>query len=74
MRGRPSGIGEPPPIVMQELGHTDPALALAIYAHAMRREDGDNARLRALVDGESFGSVGSGAAIEPADVPMERAA
>jgi integrase/recombinase XerC len=45
------GIGEPPPVVMQEMGHTDPALALAIYAHAMRRDDGENERLRALVEG-----------------------
>jgi integrase len=68
------GIGEPPPIVMQELGHTDPALALAIYAHAMRRDDGDNARLKALVGGESFGSFGSGADREPATESMGRAA
>jgi hypothetical protein len=38
------GIGEPPTVVMQ-MGHTDPALALAIYAHAMRRDDGENERL-----------------------------
>jgi integrase len=44
-------IGEPPPVVMQEMGHTDPALAPSIYAHAMRRGDGENERLRALVDG-----------------------
>jgi hypothetical protein len=36
---------------MAELGHTDPGLALKIYAHAMRREDGENERLRALVGG-----------------------
>ena len=35
---------------MQEMGHTDPALALSIYAHAMRRDDGENERLRALVE------------------------
>jgi integrase len=34
------GIGEASPVVMAELGHTDPGLALSIYAHAMRREDG----------------------------------
>jgi integrase len=45
------GIGEPPTVVMQEMGHTDPALALSIYAHAMRRDEGENERLRALVDG-----------------------
>ena len=35
------GIGETSPVVMAELGHTDPALALSIYAHAMRRDDGE---------------------------------
>jgi integrase len=45
------GIGEAPTVVMQEMGHTDPALALSIYAHAMRRDDGENERLRALVEG-----------------------
>jgi hypothetical protein len=26
---------------MQEMGHTDPGLALSIYAHAMRRDEGE---------------------------------
>jgi integrase len=67
------GIGEAPPIVMADMGHTDPDLALSIYAQAMRREDAENGRLKALVNGEGFGSFGSEAEIEaPAD-PMERA-
>lgn len=45
------GIGEASPVVMAELGHTDPGLALSIYAQAMRREDGENDRLRSLVGG-----------------------
>ena len=44
-------LGEDPPTVMAEMGHTTPALALAVYARAMRRDDGEKARLRALVDG-----------------------
>jgi integrase/recombinase XerC len=48
------GIGELPAVVMQELGHTDPGLALSIYAHAMRRDDGENERLRALVEGANL--------------------
>jgi integrase len=28
-------LGETPPVVMQEMGHTDPALALRIYARAI---------------------------------------
>lgn len=68
------GIGETAPVVMAEMGHTNPELALKIYAHAMRREDGENDRLRALVEGESFGSFGSEADIESAAEQMERAA
>ena len=45
------GIGESSPVVMAELGHTDPRLALSIYAHAMRRDEGDHERLRELVEG-----------------------
>jgi integrase len=42
-------IGAPPPVVMQEMGHASPQLALRIYAQAMRRDDAENGRLRALV-------------------------
>lgn len=48
-------IGETSPVVMAELGHTDPGLALSIYAQAMRRDDGDNDRLRTLVEGADLG-------------------
>ena len=41
-RERKHAIGETSPVVMAELGHTDPELALSIYAHAMRRDDGEN--------------------------------
>jgi hypothetical protein len=51
-------IGESPPVVMAEMGHTDPALALAIYAHAMRRDEGENERLRALVEGAEWAVTG----------------
>lgn len=43
--------GEDPRTVMGEMGHTDEGLALRIYAQAMRRDEGERARLRALVDG-----------------------
>jgi hypothetical protein len=36
-------------------------LALAIYAHAMRRDDGENERLRALVDGVDLPGLGTSA-------------
>jgi integrase len=72
------GIGEPPPVVMAELGHTDPSLALAIYAAAMRRDDGENERLRALVDGTDLGGLvtsdhSNGAAPSVASVTREAA-
>ena len=59
-------IGETSPVVMAELGHTDPELALSIYAHAMRRDDGENERLRALVDGVELGGLGTSAHSEGA--------
>lgn len=42
-------LGETPVDVQAAMGHTDPKLALAIYAHAMRRDEGERERLQALV-------------------------
>ena len=44
-------IGKDPTYVMQQLGHTDPAFTLRVYAHVMRRSEGERERLRALVEG-----------------------
>lgn len=44
-------IGEPPPVVMAEMGHTDAGLALRIYAQAMRRGSGEVEQLHALLNG-----------------------
>src|SRR5271154_1855103 len=44
-------LGEDPGTVMDEMGHTDPALALRVYRQAMRRGEGEKAQLRALVEG-----------------------
>jgi integrase len=52
-------IGEPAPTVMAEMGHTHPALALRIYAAAMRRDAGENERLRELVEGAQPDAVPS---------------
>jgi len=35
------------------MGHTDPALALAVYAQAMRRGDDEQEALGVLVDGSA---------------------
>ncbi len=42
-------IGEPPTYVMSQMGHTTPALTLALYAREMNRRDGEHARLRTLI-------------------------
>jgi integrase len=44
-------LGESPPVVMDEMGHTDAGLALRVYAKAMRHGEDEKAALRALVEG-----------------------
>jgi integrase len=71
------GLGESPPVVMAEMGHASPALALRVYAQAMRRGEGEQTQLRALIEGAhladagtqlaDIGSRGDGAPIEPAE-------
>jgi integrase len=51
-------LGHDPAYVMAQLGHTKPSLALAIYAKAMRLEDGDKDRLRGLVNGSEWADAG----------------
>jgi integrase len=45
-------LGEDPGTVMDEMGHTDPALALRVYRQAMRRGEDEKAQMRALVEGD----------------------
>jgi Phage integrase family len=54
-------IGEDPVSVMRQLGHTDPAFTLRVYAHSMGRGADERERLRALTDGD-HGRVGGLAA------------
>lgn len=42
-------LGEDPVHVMGQLGHTDPAFSLRVYAHAMRRDPADKEGIQALV-------------------------
>ncbi|MBA3807713.1 MAG: hypothetical protein H0X28_04875 [Solirubrobacterales bacterium] len=44
-------LGEDPGVVMEEMGHADPGLALRIYRQAMRRGEDEKEQLRALVEG-----------------------
>jgi hypothetical protein len=47
---------------MQQMGHTDPKLALRIYAQAMRRGDEEKAALKAAVQGIDWARLGTGRA------------
>ena len=51
---------------MDEMGHTDPGLALRIYRQAMRRGEDEKAARRALVEGAEMAHIGRRAAEEPA--------
>ena len=61
-------IGEAPPIVMAEMRHTSPDLALRVYAQTMRLSDGERDGLAALVAGEKADKGRHGDV-----VPIERA-
>jgi hypothetical protein len=43
---------------MQEMGHTDPGLALKVYAQSMRRGENETRLLRALVEGADWANMG----------------
>ncbi len=60
-------LGRDPAYVMSQLGHTDPGFTLRVYAHAMRRDDGEVERLRALVEGIEMAPDG----ISPSKDPRE---
>jgi hypothetical protein len=51
--------GEDPPYVMAQLGHTDPGFTLRVYVHAMRRDEGDKERSKALVEGRDWAPMGT---------------
>jgi integrase len=46
-------LGETPPYVMSQMGHTTANLTLRICVHEIDRRDGEPERLRALVQGRS---------------------
>jgi integrase len=45
-------LGEDPPSVMAQLGHSDPTFTLRVYTHLMSREPAERQRLKTLVRGE----------------------
>ena len=58
----PYALGHDPAYVMDQMGHSDPRLALRIYAQAMRRGDDERAHLRALVEGTEWAPSGTSTA------------
>jgi integrase len=52
-------VGETPPYVMAQMGHTTANLTLAIYARQMDRRDGELERLKALVEGREWTAMDS---------------
>lgn len=46
-------LGRDPAYVMAQLGHTDAAFTLRVYARVIRLRDGERDRLRALVEGDA---------------------
>jgi hypothetical protein len=53
------------------MGHTTPALTLAIYAREMDRRDGEPERLKALVEGLDWAPLGTTAHPSAVDVAAE---
>jgi hypothetical protein len=43
---------------MPQLGHTDPAFTLRLYAHTMRRSEDERERLKALVEAHVWAANG----------------
>jgi integrase len=64
-------IGEDPG---DEMGHTDPALALRVYRQSMRRAQDEKDRLRALIEGGAMAVIGSSAVETPDSAKTREAA
>jgi integrase len=58
-------VGRDPAYVMAQLGHTDPAFTLRVYAHAMRGEEWERHAVMALIEGRYAGQ-------EPAESAFSR--
>ena len=64
-------LGRTAPEVMDQLGHSDPKLTLRIYARAMRREEGESARLRVLAGDPEWAPTGTSGPEEPPSGAIE---
>jgi len=67
-------LGEDPGLVMDELGHTDPALALKVYRQSMRRGEDEKRALRALIDGGIVADGGRRGVEQAVEQPLAEAA
>ncbi len=52
-------LGSDPVHLMGQLGHTDPAFSLRVYAHAIHRDPDERGRLKALVAGTDWAPMGT---------------
>jgi integrase len=52
-------LGEPPPVVMAEMGHSTPTEALRLDAQVMRRDENEKAALQRLMSGGVLAANGS---------------
>jgi integrase len=67
-------LGEDPGIVMDEMGHTNPGLALRVYRQSMRRGEDEKTQLRALIEGGEVADIGRRASETPSDATERKAA
>jgi integrase len=67
-------LGEDPGTVMDEMGHTDPALALRVYRQSMRRGEDEKAQMQSLVEGGVWANMGERSGMEPSKTIDRRAA
>lgn len=67
-------LGEDPGVVMDEMGHTDPGLALRVYRQSMRRGADEKARLQALIEDAELADSGRRATEHSSEVVEREAA
>jgi len=61
-------LGESPPYVMSQMGHTTAAFTLALYARAIYSRDGERAKLAALVNCRGMTNAPSGSGTRSATI------
>jgi hypothetical protein len=61
-------------VVMDEMGHADPGLALRVYRQSMRRGEDEKAQLRGLIEGGEVEDVGETAVEAPGRTDERKAA